>query len=449
MSRVWNRCSSFELVFLLVCVTLGLLSGMAIESAGLVVLGIGCLILVYWAFERPQLFSGVIVLSTFASRFAFDVSDLRIRAEMCVGIVCGVALLAGSKKPIRREAAAALGLLFAWVFWLVFVSAFTSPELLSSANIIVWLVLDLLMVIYVLTRVESTRVMVTCGLYGALTVGLAGISLWSLATLGGPKLLVQPDPAYGGFAAYVTLFEANILAGACLLWAIVALSETLSGHVLSWVRVALVVISPVVALVTHTRIALVGSAIIVIYGFVRVSKFRWPILWFLLPSCVLIFGVSNLSALELEKFANPISLEEGTGQYRSAMWSQALHDLSGGFLSGLGANSFGQRHLDPSLPGSGARWYLGNLPLQIVYDGGVVAVILVSVAVLIMMVRVRSEIATLFLVVYLLLGIATSTLWLMQSWVFVAIALLSVNACEMRVFGVSSDISTDRVSGRC
>ncbi len=67
--------------------------------------------------------------------------------------------------------------------------------------------------------------------------------------------------------------------------------------------------------------------------------------------------------------------------------------------------------------------YLGNLPLHAGIIGGIVALILVGCAVVALLRAIGSSTAFWFVVVYVVMGASTSSLWLMQSWIFVGIAV--------------------------
>lgn len=416
-----------DVLFATFAAFLGILAGYSVNHAGIVLGLLLSAALLAVALRNPNVYLCVIVTATFLSRFSFSIGGLNLRAEMAMGAISGLALLLkGSAKPDRR-ASYAIGLGSAWVIWLFLVSVLTSPNVSASAVIVAWLVFDLMAVAYIVSYVTDLSPAIYVGITLAFVYSVLSISVWAIATVGNSQFLVQLDPTYGGYAAYVTVFEANILAALVVLWAVVALSDRLAGGVPMCIRVGLVSMTPLVAVVTHTRIAFVVAAIILVTAIVKLKRARWFIvLW--TTSIILLLFQLDLDDLSLSKFTSPFSLEDGTGRYRSRTWAQAFADLgssSTSWLTGLGANSFGQRHLDPSLPGSGARWYLGNLPLQIVYDGGLVAVLILGILAGVL-IRVRPSILTfVFVVSYAILAISTSTLWLMQSWVFVAILLIS------------------------
>lgn len=416
-----------DAVFAAFAVLLGILGGLAVNHAGIVLGLLLSAVLLAVAIRNPSAYFCIIVASTFLSRFSFSVGGLNLRAEMAVGAISGAALLLKRSKKLDRNASTAIGLASAWVVWLFLVSLLTSPNISASVVIIAWLVFDLMAVAYVISFVTKLSPAIYTGIALAFTYSLLAIGVWIAATIGSSQFLVQLDPTYGGYAAYVTVFEANILAALVVLWSVVALSDRLSSGVPIYFRVGLILMTPLVAVVTHTRIAFVVAAIVLVTAVLKLKKARWVVVVWSISLLLLLFQL-DLEGLSLSKFTSPFSLDDGTGRYRSRTWAQAFTDLGSNgsaWWTGLGANSFGQRHLDPSLPGSGARWYLGNLPLQLLYDGGLVAVIILAILGG-HLIRVRTTtLGFVFVCSYLILAISTSTLWLMQSWIFIAILLVS------------------------
>jgi hypothetical protein len=396
--------------------------------------GVVGLIVLMIAMAKPDAYSSMLVVATFLSRVRRPVGGFEIRLEMALAAIAGLALLLGPRDKTRLRQWPGLFLLVLWLAWLAVVSMAHSPDVQKSAVIVAWLALDMVAAYYIIARVTTLRPLISTGIWCALLSSIAAVALWASATAGHGHLLVQPDPAYGGYSAYVGALESNILAELVILWSVVALSDRLCGHVNKNVRRALILMTPVVGLCTHTRIAVVCSLIVLGVALVRNTlQMRVPVV-FLGLATVMYAGTINIDALGLTKFSQPFSLQQGTGLYRAVTWQTALNDVhnsSSALLTGLGANSFGQRHLDPSLPDSNTPWYLGNLPLQLFYDGGIVALILVVCAVLRLLRSVGGATAICFVVVYVIMGTSTSSLWLMQSWIFVGIAALVASPIKL------------------
>ena len=108
-------------------------------------------------------------------------------------------------------------------------------------------------------------------------------------------------------------------------------------------------------------------------------------------------------------------------------WTTALGDIHGStdVLLGLGLNTFGQRHLDPTVPELDRAAYLGNLPLEIFYDTGLIGVLLIVAAVASMrpLQRERPGRAVGLILIFLVCSITTSTFWFGSTWLLIAMAL--------------------------
>ncbi|QNN53981.1 hypothetical protein [Nocardioides mesophilus] len=392
----------------------------------------------------------LLVATTFLSRMSIPVGGLNLRFEMLACLVALVGLLAFKSRERGAREVGLVGLLALWLAWLSVVSLTTSPSPADSLVIIAWLALDLVAVMFLLWSEVDVAKLALFGVRAAVVSTAVGVVCWILATLGIARFLVQVDPAYGGYAAFAGFYEANIFAGAILLWACVAQSRRLSYIVSPGLGFAVLVCAPTAALISHTRAAFVGSALLVLAVF---WKNRSAVVFWFVPSAIIAASVlpaTLLNSLNLDKFAELLDFSEGTGRYRAATWERALIDLrdQSAWFSGLGLNSFGQRHLDPSLPGSGQAWYLGSLPLQILYDGGLVSVALLASIALAVYWRWRSKNAAVFLAAYLVVGASTSTLWLLQTWVFVGMAIATSKfSGPASPLGTSIELGSDRGLG--
>jgi hypothetical protein len=131
---------------------------------------------------------------------------------------------------------------------------------------------------------------------------------------------------------------------------------------------------------------------------------------------VLAVFVSGLSPYRLGDIAD---LGSGTGAYRAGIWNLALDELStpGTALFGFGTNSFPQHHREEG--GSGEDLYLSNLPLAVVYDGGLVGggLFVVAIASLLRRAPVRARRSGQAAVLALLVAsIATNPIWFAFAW---------------------------------
>jgi len=387
-------------------------------------------ILVVVARNRPDFYASLLVLSTFLSRLSADVAGVSVRPEMVLAAAAGASL---ALTPGRLRNRAPWGILLPillWMGWLFFTTMFLAPVPAESFSIIAWLILDLSAVVFLALRLSGPERVVTAGLYATFATQILALAFWTIATAGGPAILVREDPGYGGFAAHMGVFEPNLLGGLLVLWAAVSQSDRLAAHIPPAIRTGVTLLCIPAAIVTHTRAALVAGLVVVVYAAARrggrlVLHLGIPAL---VSTTLVLGGFVTLSAVGLEKFEELISFKEGTGHYRATTWDAALRDLSeagwASHLYGLGLNSFGQRHLDPSLPGSGTPWYLGNVVLQIQYDSGLVGSVLVAGTLFVLIHRLRSPGTVVFVAAYLLLALSTSSIWLLQSWIFLSLGVL-------------------------
>ncbi|BCW72566.1 hypothetical protein NicSoilB8_36100 [Arthrobacter sp. NicSoilB8] len=121
-------------------------------------------------------------------------------------------------------------------------------------------------------------------------------------------------------------------------------------------------------------------------------------------------------------------IDEGTGGLRNRVGNVAIAEWwsSPERMIGLGWNSFGQRHIDETQAALSLPGYIGNLPIQILYDSGIVGGCLVVLSVLAIAVALwrvrRFDGLAVFLLPYILFSIATMVLWLLETWIFVGLA---------------------------
>jgi hypothetical protein len=128
-----------------------------------------------------------------------------------------------------------------------------------------------------------------------------------------------------------------------------------------------------------------------------------------------------------DRAENVFQFDSGTGGLRVETAETAMDDLDwANAITGLGANSFGQRHLEPTQPG--VPGYLGILPLQILYDAGLIGVALLGFAFakLKPFERERRGRALGVTAAYLVAASATSPFWFGWTWLVIALAVLTV-----------------------
>lgn len=383
-----------------------------------------------YVLRRDSRVGVLLVLTMFLTRFSVEIGGFNVRLEMVASLIAGAALLIRRERTQRLPVTSVISLMGVgvWLLGGLLASVINSPELTRSLGVLVWCALSVVGAVWVATHPREWPVMLRAGVTAAVISSLLAIGLWGAATLGLSTLGVQDDPTYGGWAAFVASIEANVLAGLLCLWAIVAAWNP--GNFLSKLpRTLALFLAPVAILTTHTRAALLALVLglVVVFVFRRAAR----------PFVFVAGALGAVSAMVLvlrsgdqgfSKFSTLLDTSGGTGGLRvrqnTLAWQEWISSQA--HLEGLGWNSFGQRHIDPTQPFKNLPSYIGNLPLQVVYDGGLLAALAVLVATVSVVARqIRTKHVGIMIALslpYLLFSIATSVLWLFETWFWVGLA---------------------------
>lgn len=384
--------------------------------------------------KRPVFLAYFLVVAMFVTRPTVGLAGANLRLELLAGGLCAIALTMDALKPgktmSRIAFASQISIAFC-IFWFCVSTLGTlanAPDLAKSFSVITWCLLNVISAVWVAKNPQHWVPLLRFGSVMSLISLFLAISAWLAATAGVAFIGVQVDPAYGGYAAFVFSLEANILGGLICLWGLVAAYNPLRAIGLR-TRVILVSMTPLAILATHTRAALVAYVV----GLVLVLLFRPGARKIIFTALVVgFFSVAFILAQSsdsgLEKFSSLLDTSSGTGGLRYRVNSFALSEWwqSPGRLIGLGWNSFGQRHYDDTQPGLRIPSYIGNLPLQILYDGGLISGLLVLVAASIVVVRFARNrklgIVLCLAIPFIIISISTSALWFLETWLFVGLA---------------------------
>lgn len=409
-----------------------MVASIGLPEGGFILLGLivafSCAVLMVLLISEANL-SFLLIASTFVTRLRFDVFGAGIRLEHVFALLLlSKILVFPAKQRCRSEVFfRTTSLVVSYVIWCGFISVMNSPDVASSLRIVGWLTLDLLIFIACCRSSVPTDRILTWGIQLCGLASVVAIAMWVLATATGSTAGVQVETLTGGRAVYGLSYEANILGSTLGLWVLIALMN--AGSVTARARQFVVSVGTLAILLTLTRAAAVGVAV-------------GALLWLMLTSAssrrlavkigsagaVLLIVAAPLleTASVFEKGSELLNFGSSTGKYRVDSWQTAIDDLgSRELLIGLGSNSFGQRHLDPSLPTDPTPGYLANLPLQLVYDSGVIGAVLLGLATATAMggtLRKRAP-AIGLLCAYLIFSIATSLLWFGTTWILLAIAV--------------------------
>lgn len=395
----------------------------------------------------------LLVLSTFFSGVLMPIGIADIRIEHTIMLVAIVAAAIQIHRPVGiqrlrllRDDRLVLLSIFGLIGWNVVVSILRSPDLATSMRMAGWLTLNAC--IYWILRAGMGRdgsvTVARLAVMGSGLMGVASVMVWAYATLGYTGWGVQWDYATRSYVPKLFAYESNILGSTLALWVIVGLalvshhSQSLSK---AWRRTTVwstgLAAAGVVATLSRGATAglLVGLIILVLRG-----KANWLKGLLVVVAAALVVSSAGLSpaafgpARDLTtKMVQITNFDTGTGRVRLHAWQDALGDLdTTGAAFGLGLNSFGARHQWITGTGEG---YISNLPLQIVYDGGLVALLLF---VCFLYVVIKKDGAghdrsfrLAWAATFLVASAATNALWIGSTWVTLAI-LMSEDRPEAR-----------------
>lgn len=390
-----------------------------------------------------------VVLAAFASRFSVSVAGFHVRPEhvASLGLLVGVLLkgeASGLGRALFSRPASYLGLFVAYG---TVISALFAPHFRDSVAILAWLLLDWLLLGALLTLKIDSRAVGRWLSLGVVCSSIYALAAWANAMVRGGVAGVQRSQESAVPAAFAFSSEANILAGLLTLCAL-ALFYWHGSRRLIVVTFALAAIP-----VTQTRAAMLAVVVALPTLFLVAANHavRRRIAGVVAVAVAVAFTLTATGAPFVGGlFAKFGALETSSTNiaYRTRVGGIAIDDLDSyqSWIFGLGVNSFGQRHFDPSRPGQHVAAYLSNLPLQILYDTGIVGVATV-VSLLVYCLRVtKSRLALPMVLAYLVLSSATSPFWFAFTWLFVAMGVSDVDR-EKRD-GAWIDAPTHEVLGR-
>lgn len=331
------------------------------------------------------------------------------------------ALLTTVRQPAVRWLAA-------YVCWNAAVSLTRSPVPSRSLAVVAWLFLDLAILVVVATVLSPAQV-----LRRVLTTS-AGVALLALLALlaarqGLGSWGVRPGDN-AGLAVFATAHEANILAAMLALPVLIAVSlrRRLDGAAILGLALRLFAIAA-----TQTRAAILAlvtglTTLALLHRGARRTRAAAAVLgmgW--LVVLVLLANADVLGPL-IDKFRGLTDRSVGTGQYRLASYRYAFEELRGlDHLVGFGTNSFPLRvDMRERLTLGEIPIFQSNLFLQLLYDTGVVGVLLFAGAMRSLFRRLPTDLRPMALAVavaYSLLAVFTSPLWFGFTWVLMAVLL--------------------------
>jgi hypothetical protein len=377
-----------------------------------------------------------LVASTFVTRFKFAAGGVHFRPEdflALAGLVAVVSRTGSGNSTVRHALShSTVRYLGLYVLWSVLGSLLFSPSALSSLKICGWLVLDLIILVVVVTAFSSEAIEDTatkCAVFAFIAAGV----LYVVGTHIGFGVQLAQSTSYGTKSAYGLSYEANILGSTAAIWVFLGVTRGNTRLISDRWRTLLVATGLVALILSYTRAAVAGLVLALLVwamvaGYGATTTLVRRLGAFLVLIAIVLALVPSVGGPVYKKLSQVTNLASPTGVTRVGTTKKALSDLDhGGWLFGLGLNSYGQRHLDPTRPNQDIAGYIGAFPIEVLYDGGVIGLGLLVAALLATKPwrSRRPARAAGALVVFLVGSLATSPFWLGSTWVLIALAIAS------------------------
>lgn len=418
-----------------------------------------------------------VVVSSFLGRYDAEILGFRVRVEQVVPLLlAGWMLVHPTLRPaFLRALRHPVPLVFtAFVAWNIVATLIFSPSLTWSASILVWLLIDLLLLVSMMALAEGAEFAGRLGRLSVAPWALVGFAVYVVANLtrGQVAFGADFDYLYEVYVARVTAIEANIYASILIFWTLLAITRRGIGR---WETAAIAVSVPLGLVASQTRTAVFSLVLgLAVFGLFTVFSLRssWrervrriaPAL-VLIGTLVVTYGIvaalggtepadrtlptattSAPSAPATTSTASPspvptrepdptnpeqqnkigdVDFQGGTIGFRLEVAGLAAQEMKGVNLwFGNGTNTFGLRHDQPGTPG--VSGHIIMLPVQVLYDGGIVGLgllIALFVTVFVCVPRPRKPIAAGLLASYLLSATLTSMFWFAVTWILIAVLL--------------------------
>jgi hypothetical protein len=397
-----------------------------------------------------------VVVSSFVGRYVVAIAGYNVRWEQVVPLLLVGWLMtdARTRAAFFRALTHPVVLVFgAFVAWNVVATLMFSPSLGKSASILAWLIIDLLLLAGIISLGTRAIWFENTGIRCVVPWGLAGFAAFIVANTshGGFTPGTDFDGMYQVFVARITSQEANIYASILVLWTLLLVAR--KGRDRVWMSVAAIAVPlGIVGSQTRTAVFCLAAGLIVYLGFEVMRSYRERRnrrgLWFgpvvLAVGIAVAYGVATIlpsfgedalraepSATSSSKSAEPsepsgklgdIDLEGGNIGFRIEVAKAAARDMHGANLwLGNGTNTFSLRHDQPGSPG--VPGHIIMLPVQILYDVGIVGLLLLAGLVITVLRHVpwqRRPIAFAVVVAFAAAATMTSMFWFSVTWIIMA-----------------------------
>lgn len=382
----------------------------------------------------------VFVTATFVTRYRIDVGGFQFLPEHFIAfcLILRVAIEGTSSAIWQAMQDRTVLLLAAFIIWEAVISFFQAPDPSASFRIIGWLAIDWVILVAVLASRPRPAYLERLTAKLSLVLALIAVLLWLAFAFLDSTIGTQGGYASEGRAVFGLSWEANILASTLAVWGFIALSSR-DTTVQRIARFGTPIIVAAIA-VSYTRSAIVGLALALIIwiasGDRRATGKVTRIGAIVFGAAVIVSFVPQVASPIEKRFTQVFEFNSGTAAFRTESIETAVGDLHGsGPLVGLGVESFGQRHTDPTRPGE-AR-YIGALPFQVLYESGLIGLVLLGAALASLRPFARDHAgrALAVLAVYLVTATATSPFWFGWTWILIALAVMTRPMPSQRVGG--------------
>ncbi|MGC0368444.1 O-antigen ligase family protein [Microbacterium sp. SLBN-111] len=423
-----------------------------------------------------------VVVSSFLGRYDAEILGFRVRIEQVLPLVLTAWMLVHPvlRRSFLRAARHPVPVVFtAFIAWNLVSTLLFSPSLTWSVSILVWLLIDLLLLVSMMTLDVGAEFAGRWGRWSVTPWALIGFAAFAVANLsrGAFTLGTDFDWLYEVYVARLTAIEANIYASILVFWTLLAITRRGIGR---WEVAGIAIAVPLGLVASQTRTsvfslllglgvfavftlcaqrsswrarirrvapaAVLAATLIVTYGITAALGNAQPADRTLpapssssapvesSPSADATTGASP--APEATRIPDPtdpeqqnkigdVDLRGGTIGFRVTVAELAAQEMNGIHLwLGNGTNTFGLRHDQPGTPG--VSGHIIMLPVQVLYDAGILGLALLValfVMVFLKVPRERRAVAAGLLTAYLLSATLTSMFWFAVTWILFAVLL--------------------------
>jgi hypothetical protein len=389
---------------------------------------------------KPRAFVLALLVSLMLSKIRLRIGPITLLPEHVVLAGTLFVLVSRASRSVFRRPKPGEALLALWVLWNFLASAFLAPSRNQSLKITLWIACAW-MIGWCISGalqaeiIQRDRLLRAAGALCA-AVSIYAIATWVLSARGFSHVGTVTDfgsrlPRSMGFTSEPNLLAAQCIIGLALFlilavehgaaprWAVLAL---VGGITVSFTRAAWLALVPlgagyVILVRSKQPMSPIARARLRTNGKKVAGLVFTLLLGFVIIRASAFGGTSRIKSV--------LSLHSGTGLYRTQTWGTAIGDLRHdpvAMVTGFGTNTFEQRHA--SLNTSNGRLYLSGLPIIVLYDTGLIGVLLFFGGLLLSVLPARRRLRAAESVgvsALLICATATNPIWFGFVWVFLGV----------------------------